>query len=91
LLLCFAGSLLASVEHAKDCADGNASACYNLGKSYENAPNWQRNYAMAQEAYKKACDLKDAYSCYKVGYMYYEYLYNGIKANRTAAVVHGLA
>ncbi|MDR0761646.1 MAG: hypothetical protein LBF13_01200 [Campylobacteraceae bacterium] len=61
----------------KDCAEKNASACRN--QLYENAP-------AVQAAYKKACGLKDAHSCYKVGHMYHEYLYyEGIKSDKAAA------
>ncbi|MDR0747699.1 MAG: sel1 repeat family protein, partial [Helicobacteraceae bacterium] len=85
LLLCFAG-LWANAEYAKACVKGNASACSNLGKTYENAPVGLRDNAAVQDAYKMACELKDANSCYKVGHMYHEYLYyEGVKADRAAA------
>ena len=50
-------------SYKKLCDEKEAKACTALGYMYRNAKGVSENTTLAQEYYKKACDLGDKESC----------------------------
>ncbi|GHS87700.1 hypothetical protein FACS189487_04330 [Campylobacterota bacterium] len=68
---CVTSLFAASIaELEKECKNGNAVSCTELGVLYYEGDDVQQDYAKASELFKKACDQGYAQGCISLGFLY---------------------
>ena len=67
----------ANYELERQCNNGNAGSCFDLGNLYFKGDGVKQDYKKAMEFWSKACEMGDAGSCYNLGCSYH--LGDGVK------------
>ena len=60
----------ANYELERQCNNGNAGSCVDLGNLYYDGKGVKQDYKKASELYNKACEMNNAKGCYHLGYLY---------------------
>ena len=60
----------ANSELERQCNNGDAGSCFDLGNLYYNGDDVKQDYNKAMEFYGKACEMGHANGCYHLGYLY---------------------
>ena len=60
----------ANSELERQCNNGNARSCNNLGYLYEYGNGIRQDYKKAREFYNKACEMGNALGCGALGGLY---------------------
>lgn len=68
-------ALLSSLAFAdsrleRQCNNGDAGSCLNLGNLYYDGDGVKQDYKKAREFWNKACEMGEADSCSILGYLY---------------------
>ena len=61
----------ANYELERQCNNGDAGSCVDLGILYYDGDDVKQNYNKAMEFFGKACEMGDARGCYNLGLLYY--------------------
>ena len=60
----------ANYELERQCNNGNARSCLNLGDLYYHGDGVRQDYKKAREFVGKACEMNNAEGCNNLGYLY---------------------